>query len=141
MRAYERTCSALNTFILNDFGYEDGNAAFFVFCRARRNVSVCIELRRFKFVAFKVEDGFDYFLIISVIGAFDHLCACRSFCPGGRNFDFNEVVACRRINGVIVHLNNGVALSAERFFSHIFHIFNSFVVRHNLGIYTEESGL
>ncbi len=71
----------------------------------------------------------------------DHLGARRSVCPRSGNVNLYEVVACGGIDGVVVHLNDGVALSAEGLLGHVLHVFDSLVVGHNLGINAEERRL
>ena len=104
-------------------------------------MTVCVKLRRFKFVAFKVKDRFNNFLIVSVVCALNHFRARLCVFPRSGNFYFNKVIARRRVYSVVVHLNDCVALSAKRLFSHILHKLYSFVVGHNLGINAEESRL
>ncbi len=141
MGAYERAGAALYALVHDDFGNENGNAALFVFGGAGGNVTVGVELRRLELVAFKVKNRLNNFLIVGVVVTLYHFRARGCVCPSRGYVYFNKVVARRRVYCVIVHLNYGVTLSAERLFSHILHIFDSFVVGHNLGIYAEERGL
>ena len=104
-------------------------------------MSVRVELRRFKLVAFEVEDRLDNFLIVFVGRALNHLRALGCLCPAFGNVDFDKVVARRRVYCVVVHLNDRIALSAERFFSHVLHILDSLVVGHNLRVNAEERRL
>ena len=76
-------------------------------------MSVRVELRRFEFVAFEIEDRLDYFLIVLVRMTFYHFGARRRVSPGSGNVYLYKVVARGGVNRVIVHLNNRVALSAE----------------------------
>ena len=148
MRAHERALVTLNALIHIPFGHFYGNAAFFEFRGSRRHRAVRIERRRRKFVAFEREDGSNHVAEIFVIRKFHHF---RAFCggsPRSGDFDFHKV-GFRGIDGVVVHLNDRVALAGERLVRHVLHQRNGGVlvvgvlafVRHDLLVDAEERGL
>ena len=140
VRANERALVALNAVFHDPFGNGNRNAAFFVFGRARGYGAVGIERRRGQLVAFQSKDGRNHVAEIIVVRKRDHLCAFRRGRPRCGNVDLDQMFFCR-VDRVVVHLHDRVALSRKRLVSHFLHQLNRFRVGHNLFVDAEERRL
>ena len=148
VRADERALCALNTFFDVPFGNENRDSALFELRRTGGNGTVRIKCGGRKFIAFERENGRYDIAEILIVCELDHFRAFGRGGPGGGNIDFHEV-GLSGIDGVIIHLNDRVALSGEGLVGHVFHERHSGIlvvgirafVGHDLMVDAEESGL
>ena len=138
MRTNKSALVTLNTLCRVPFRNGNSDTAFFKFGCAGRDVTVRIECRYRKFVAFLCCNRSDKRSEIFIVCDFKRSCALGCGCPAFRGFNFDKFFDCV-VYASIVHVDDSIALFAVGELDFFFHITLCIFVRNDVCEFKESS--